>query len=301
MPDLQALSEAQAWAAASVFLAGAAAAMAVAGLARIGRRIPASRPAGSMPLPWRLAWPLIAALAQPAHRNLGWRRRDMLAQAAAQAGLGAVLTPGHLAAAQWLAALAAAGLAGLVLAYSDAAPATALWWCAAAGGAGAAWPLAWLGQRRRDRNRQMARELPFLLDMISLCMDAGLNVHGALQQAAERGPPGALRDEFRVVLADVRASVARLDALKALAARVGLPALNGLVSAIVQADTLGMSLGPVLQAQSERQRAERLLRAEQLALEAPVKMLLPLIACIFPCTFLVLGFPIAQRLLQVSY
>lgn len=288
------------WALASILLAGTAVVLLVVCLAAPLRRRPARAGAASLPWGWRLAWPWLEAAAGIATRHLGWRRRSQLERAVAQAGLAGQLTPGHVAAAQLLLASLAAGVVAALALQWGLRTATLLWCCSVAAIAGALWPGAWLSGRRRRRLRQMARELPFLLDMISLCMDAGLNVQGALQQAAERGPPGPLRDEFQSVLADVRASVGRLDALKALAARVGLPALHGLVSAIVQADTLGMSLGPVLQAQSERQRGERLLRAEQAALEAPVKMLFPLIVCIFPCTFLVLGFPIAQRLLQVS-
>ena len=289
------------WATLSVILAGLAVVLTVACVAKPLRR-PVARPgAPAMPWGWRLAWPWVDTAAGTAYRYLGWRRREQLAQAVAQAGMADHLTPGHVAAAQLLLALLAAGVMAALAVQWEFSLATAFWCCMVGAILGALWPTAWLSERRRKRLRQMARELPFLLDMISLCMDAGLNIQGALQQAAERGPPGPLRDEFQAVLADVRASVGRLDALKALAGRVGLPALHGLVSAIVQADTLGMNLGPVLQAQSERQRGERLLRAEQLALEAPVKMLFPLIVCIFPCTFLVLGFPIVQRLLQVAY
>ena len=79
------------------------------------------------------------------------------------------------------------------------------------------------------------------------------------------------------------------------------PAIAGLVSALVQADGLGMSLGPVLRAQAEQRRAERFARAEKLAMEAPVKLLLPLIAFIFPCTFAVLAFPIAIKFMQMGF
>jgi len=69
------------------------------------------------------------------------------------------------------------------------------------------------------------------------------------------------------------------------------------VTALAQADQLGMSLGPLLRAQAEQRRGERFLRAEKLALEAPVKMLFPMVFCIFPCTFLIIGFPIVVKLL----
>jgi tight adherence protein C len=109
-----------------------------------------------------------------------------------------------------------------------------------------------------------------------------------------------LRNELRHALADMRAGAPRAEALKDLAQRVDLPALRSLVVALGQADQLGMSLGPVLRAQSAQRRAERFLRAEKLALEAPVKMLFPMVFCIFPCTFLIIGFPIAIKLIGMD-
>jgi tight adherence protein C len=68
----------------------------------------------------------------------------------------------------------------------------------------------------------------------------------------------------------------------------------------VQAEQMGMSLGPILRAQAEQRRNERFARAEKLAMEAPVKLLFPLIAFIFPCTFVVLGFPIAMKFIHAG-
>ncbi|MFW7342791.1 type II secretion system F family protein [Pollutimonas sp. H1-120] len=163
------------------------------------------------------------------------------------------------------------------------------------------WPLRWLFDLGRRRQGQMLRELPFLLDMATLCVEAGLNLQGALQQAAQHGPEGPLRSELRHALADMRAGLPRLQALDELAERTGLAAVRSLVTALTQADQLGMSLGPLLRSQSEQRRAERFLRAEKLALEAPVKMLFPMVFCIFPCTFLIIGFPIAIKLFAVDY
>jgi len=162
----------------------------------------------------------------------------------------------------------------------------------------AAWmPWRALARKGAQRRRFMQREFPFLLDMATLCVEAGLSLQGALQEAAQHGPPGPLRDELRRSLADMRAGVVRHEALQQLAGRTGLHAVQQLVTALGQADQLGMSLGPLLRAQSEQRRSERFLRAEKLALEAPVKMLFPLVCCIFPCTFLIIGFPIAVKLI----
>ena len=91
-----------------------------------------------------------------------------------------------------------------------------------------------------------------------------------------------------------------MQALRDMAGRTGVSALKAVVASLAQADSLGMSVGPVLRAQAESLRNQRFLRAEKQALEAPVKMLFPLIACIFPCTFLVIGFPILIKLMAYA-
>ena len=83
-----------------------------------------------------------------------------------------------------------------------------------------------------------------------------------------------------------------------MAERLNEPSVANFTSAVIQAESMGMNLGPVLRAQADQRRSERFMRAEKLAMEAPVKMLFPLIAFIFPCTFIVLLFPIAMKLLN---
>jgi tight adherence protein C len=132
-------------------------------------------------------------------------------------------------------------------------------------------------------------------------VEAGQNLHGALQQVAQHGPQGPLREELLRVLADMRAGVPRARAMEGLAHRTGVAALASLAVLIVQAEKMGMSLGPLLRIKADQCRAERFLRAEKLALQAPVKMLFPLVACLFPCTFLVIAFPIGYRLLNAGF
>ena len=139
-----------------------------------------------------------------------------------------------------------------------------------------------------------------MLDIITLCVEAGLNLTGAMSQAVAKGPAGPLRDEFSRVLRDVRAGRPRIDALRTLADRMNEPAITNLVSALIQAERMGMNLGPILRAQSEQRRNERFAQAEKLAMEAPVKLLFPLIAFIFPCTVVVLGFPIAMKFINIG-
>src|SRR5690606_8913820 len=105
--------------------------------------------------------------------------------------------------------------------------------------------------------------------------------------------------ELQHMLADIRAGAPRKEAMSTWAERCDLPAMRHFVAAVAQADQFGMSLGPVLRAQADQRRNERFLRAEKLAQEAPVKMMFPLIFCIFPCTFLIIAFPIAAKFLEL--
>jgi tight adherence protein C len=160
------------------------------------------------------------------------------------------------------------------------------------------YPLIWLNDKLNARKKELLRSLPFFLDIITLCVEAGLNMQGAINQAVLKGPKGAMRDEFQRVMRDIRAGKGRAASMREMADRLSETAVSNFVTAVVQAEVMGMNLGPVLRAQADQRRSERFLRAEKLAMEAPVKMLLPLIAFIFPCTFIVLFFPIAMKFMN---
>lgn len=159
-------------------------------------------------------------------------------------------------------------------------------------------PAVWLRDQAVRRNREVLKTLPFFLDVITLCVQAGLNLQGAMRQAVVNGPPGVLRAEFQRVLRDIRAGQPRAQSLRTMADRLGEPTITSFVGAVIQAENMGMNLGPVLRAQADQRRSERFLRAEKLAMQAPVKMLFPLILFIFPCTFIVLLFPVLVRVFQ---
>jgi tight adherence protein C len=169
-----------------------------------------------------------------------------------------------------------------------------------AGGALAGWsyPAIWLRDRINARRRELLKTLPFYLDIITLCVEAGLNMQGALTQAVAKGPKGVLRDEFQRLLRDIRAGKSRAASMRSLAARLNESSVTAFTTAVIQAESMGMNLGPILRAQADQRRTERFLRAEKLAMEAPVKLLFPLLAFIFPCTFVVLFFPIAMKFMH---
>lgn len=163
------------------------------------------------------------------------------------------------------------------------------------------YPAIWLTDLIKLRRKQMLKALPFYLDIITLCVESGLNINGALQQAVAKGPKGVLQIEFQRVLRDIRAGSNRSDALRLMAQRLNHAAISTLTSTLIQAEATGMSLGPVLRAQSEQRRNERFTLAEKIAMEAPVKLLFPLIVFIFPCVFIILLFPIAMKIMAQGF
>src|SRR5690606_10024626 len=254
------------------------------------------------PLSLRLSCPWVSALRPGRVSFVPWRTRSRLAQGLRLAALDALLTPSELVALQTLVFLLIAGLLCAVF-YLLWFPQwfTVLPWACLGALLCAMLPRVAVRSRAGQRQQNMLRELPFLLDMTTLCVEAGLNLHGALQRAAEHGPDGPLRQELHYTLAEIRAGAPRMEALDNLAARTGLIAMASLVSALKQADQTGSSLGPILRAQADQRRSEQFLRAEELAMKAPVKMLFPLVTCIFPCTFLVIGFPVVLKVVEGAW
>lgn len=162
-------------------------------------------------------------------------------------------------------------------------------------------PAIWLSDLIQLRRKQMIKTLPFFLDIITLCVESGLNINSALQQAVAKGPKGVLQSEFQRVLRDIRAGSNRSDALRNMAQRLNHSAITNFTSTLIQAEASGMSLGPILRAQSEQRRNERFTQAEKVAMEAPVKLLFPLIVFIFPCVFIILLFPIVMKIIAQGF
>lgn len=163
---------------------------------------------------------------------------------------------------------------------------------------GALLPSLWMRDARHKRDVELIRNLPVYLEYLSMCVDAGLNFSGALRQTVEKGPRGAMRNEFRIVLRDVNSGQTRADALSRMADRVDLKDISIFVSAIIQAERMGSSMKDTLEIQAEQRLNERFQRAEKMAMEAPVKLVIPLVVFIFPLTFIILLFPIVIKFLE---
>jgi tight adherence protein C len=214
------------------------------------------------------------------------------------AGLDHALDAQRLLAGCWVAGAALGASAGLAASGAGIGASVTASAAAAAVVLGAWLPLSWVRERRSARRRAITRALPFCLDLITLSVESGANLTGALQHAATKGPSGPLQSEIERVLRDLRTGRTRSDALRALSERLELPEVSSWVGALVAAERNGSSLGPILRAQADQRRQERFQHAEKLAMRAPVKMLAPLLLCFFPCTFVLLFFPVVVRLLE---
>ncbi len=148
-------------------------------------------------------------------------------------------------------------------------------------------PEFWLGGRVKKRQKAILLQLPDALDLITISVRAGLGFDGALGKVVEK-LKGPLTDEFRRALAEIRVGKARRDALRDIIPRTEVQPLTNFVGAIIQAEQLGVAISKVLQVQSEQLRIERRQRAEEMAAKAPIKMLFPLVGCIFPSLFIVI-------------
>ena len=157
------------------------------------------------------------------------------------------------------------------------------------------YPLLWLRRALKMRHSAIQRALPFVLDLLTLSVEAGMDFMSALQRNCERRRLDPLNEELIRMTREIQVGIPRRVALRNMAQRVDLADLRAVSYALIQADELGVSIGAILRIQSDQMRARRFDRAEKLANEAPVKMLGPLMLCIFPAVLIILLAPILQE------
>lgn len=150
----------------------------------------------------------------------------------------------------------------------------------------------WLNGRINQRRTAIARVLPDALDLLVVCVEAGLSFEASLSRVVERNR-GPLADEFRRTLAEMSLGKRRRDALRDMAERCRVPEMSSFVAMVVQADQTGVSTGDVLRVQADVLRVRRQQRAQEEGHRAPLKMLAPLIFFILPATFVVILGPAA--------
>ncbi len=155
-----------------------------------------------------------------------------------------------------------------------------------------------LGRVAARRQREVRRSLPDIMDLLVVSVEAGLAFDMALLRVVDKFK-GTVSDEFQRVLKEVQLGKSRKDALKDMADRVGVSELAALVSAVIQAEQLGVGVATVLRLQSDLIRDKRQQFIEEQAMKAPVKMLFPLVFFIFPSIFVVILGPAVLNIMKI--
>jgi tight adherence protein C len=158
-------------------------------------------------------------------------------------------------------------------------------------------PQLWLGSKIARRQKSIRRSMPDALDLLTICVEAGLGFDAAMSKVAEKWDTD-LSLAFTRVIQEIQYGKLRRDALRDMAERIGLPEMTSFTAAVIQSEQLGVSLAKVLRIQSDQMRIKRRQLAEEEAHKAPIKMLIPLALLIFPSLMIVLLTPAALRLMQ---
>jgi tight adherence protein C len=162
-------------------------------------------------------------------------------------------------------------------------------------------PDIYLNRKGEERRQKILQSLPDALDLLVICVEAGMGLDGAINKVAQELKLGSpeLSDELQLMNLELRAGKQRTDALKNLALRTNLDEISSLTTLLVQTDKFGTSMADALRVYSESYRTQRYQRAEEMAAKLPVKMVIPLVFCIFPSLFLVILGPAAINIYRV--
>ena len=153
--------------------------------------------------------------------------------------------------------------------------------------------------RARERQATIERELPDLLDQITVCVEAGLGFEAAMAKVAENDGP--LPAEIGRTLQDIQIGITRDRALEGLLERTDVTDLRTFVHAFVQAERYGIPVARVLRVQADEMREKRRVRAEERAMKMPVKIVFPVVLCILPALFVVVAGPAAIRISKINF
>ena len=153
---------------------------------------------------------------------------------------------------------------------------------------------------RETRQNEIRLGMPYVMDLMTLSMEAGLEFQGAITRVVERAPRGPFIEELAELLKDIQLGKSRAEALRKMAVAVDIPEITSLVAVLVSTDQMGSPVGPVLRAQGESLRVERLVKAEKLGAQAGQKILVPLVFLILPAVMLMIFGPLILQMLGVK-
>jgi tight adherence protein C len=160
-------------------------------------------------------------------------------------------------------------------------------------------PQLWLNEQIKKRQLEIRKAMPDALDLLTICVEAGLGFDAAMSNVAQKWE-NELSLAFARAIREVQLGKVRREALKSMADRIDLAEMSSFVAAIIQSEQLGVSMAKVLRIQAEQMRMRRRQYAEELAHQAPVKMLLPMVGFIFPSIFIVLMTPAILQIMKVN-
>jgi tight adherence protein C len=160
-------------------------------------------------------------------------------------------------------------------------------------------PQLWLDEQIKKRQLEIRKAMPDALDLLTICVEAGLGFDAAMSNVAEKWE-NELSLAFARAIREIQLGKVRREALKSMADRIDLAEMTSFVAAVIQSEQLGVSMAKVLRIQAEQMRMRRRQYAEELAHQAPVKMLLPMVGFIFPSIFIVLMTPAVLRIMGSS-
>ena len=162
------------------------------------------------------------------------------------------------------------------------------------------YPSAWVSGSRSRRHQEIRLQLPFVIDLLTLSTEAGLDFIGALQKVVEKTRPGPLVSEIERMLQQIQLGTTRADAMREMGWRIDLSEISSLVAVLVTADQIGSPLGGVLRVQSDLMRVQRFASAEKKGAAASQKLLFPLIFFIMPAVFIMIFGPVILSMFGVK-
>ncbi len=153
-------------------------------------------------------------------------------------------------------------------------------------------PELWLKSKIKKRQAAVLRDLPHIIDLLNICVGAGLDFMVAVNRVIQEFRPCALIDEFRILVQEIHMGSSRREALKNLSSRINSPEMTSFVRTLLQADRMGTPIGEALKIQAEEIRIRRFQKGEEMALKAPIKLLAPLLLFILPVVLIIVAGPI---------
>lgn len=253
----------------------------------------------SMPFAERVIYPLARKFGEVAVRFTPQNAMQSIAKKLELAGNPGRLDPTMFLSMQFIAALIFGGI--IILAFSLGSLKIPLGqrMLISLGGVliGFFFPQLWISSKISRRQKEVRKSMPDALDLLTICVEAGLGFDAAMQKVSEKWET-ELSLAFSRVIQEVQLGKVRREAMRDMADRIGLPEMTSFVAAVIQSEQLGVSMAKVLRIQSDQMRIKRRQRAEEEAHKAPVKMLVPMALLIFPSLMITLMTPAALRLLN---